>query len=63
MPAARCKSEPHQKLEGFERKDRALQIQSRARPFGEQRLVLAAHGRLLRPSSEWMATNPSSASK
>ena len=39
-------SEAREKLQRFERKDGALQIQSGTRPFGEQGLVLAAHGRL-----------------
>ena len=39
-------SKPREKLQRFERKNGALQIQSCARPFGEQRLVLAPHSGL-----------------
>ena len=39
-------SEAGQELQRFERKDGALQIQSGARPIGEQRLMFAAHRRL-----------------
>ncbi len=39
-------TEAREKLQRFKRQDGALQIQSGARPFGEQGLVLAAHRRL-----------------